>query len=210
MARRRPASIPASRPLVLGLCAALLAGCGQSEQNGEEGKAAPSSKAQTAARESAQKAAPPSNAGTTADVGASLTLPEPGADGWAEAQSRYLEAFAEREGVQTTESGVYYEVLQPGEGASPKPGDTVRVQYEGRLITGKVFDSSYERGAPASFPANQVIQGWQDVLVQMKEGATWRVAIPADLGYGSRAMGEGAIPANSALVFTIELIEAGA
>jgi len=202
-------AMPGLRAIAACAAAALLAGCGESgEEEREEAADRAPSAAQEAAEESVQETAPPApDAGATAGLAETLTIPEPGGEGWAEAQTAYLEAFAEQDGVQATESGVYYEVLRAGEGASPEPGANVAVHYEGRLIDGKVFDSSYERGEPASFATNQVIQGWQDVLPRMKEGARWRVAIPAELAYGSREMGDGLIPSDSALVFTIDLLE---
>jgi len=148
-----------------------------------------------------------SDSGPAAAIGGSLSLPSPGAPGWAEAQETYLEAFSGHSGVQRTESGVFYAVLEEGDGARPAPGERVSVHYEGRLVTGKVFDSSYKRGAPAEFATTQVIQGWQDVLPLMKEGGKWQVAIPAELAYGSREVGNGLIPPDSALVFTIELLQ---
>ena len=89
-----------------------------------------------------------------------------------------------KEGVQVTESGLQYKVLEEGSGDSPSPTDTVTVHYEGTLIDGTVFDSSYERGEPATFPLNRVIEGWTEGLQLMQEGATYRFYIPGDLAYG--------------------------
>ena len=96
-------------------------------------------------------------------------------------------------------------VVQEGDGASPQAVDTVSVHYEGTLIDGTVFDSSIERGTPASFPLNRVISGWTEGLQLMQVGAKYRFFIPSELGYGSRAAGK--IPAHSALIFDVELLE---
>lgn len=117
----------------------------------------------------------------------------------------FLAENAKRDGVTVTESGLQYEVLKQGEGKSPKATDIVVCHYEGRLINGKVFDSSYERGKPSSFPLNQVIAGWTEGLQYMKEGSKYRFYIPYYLGYG--AYGAGPIPPYSALIFDVELIE---
>lgn len=117
----------------------------------------------------------------------------------------YLEENGQREGVETLESGLQYEVLETGEGDKPQATDTVTTHYEGRLIDGTVFDSSYERGEPASFPLNRVIPGWTEGLQLMSPGAKYRLFVPAALGYGDRAAGP--IPPNSTLVFDVELLE---
>ncbi|MEM1231741.1 MAG: FKBP-type peptidyl-prolyl cis-trans isomerase [Pseudomonadota bacterium] len=116
----------------------------------------------------------------------------------------YLAENAEREGVTVLESGLQYEVLTKGEGDSPGPTATVTTHYEGRLIDGTVFDSSIARGEPASFPLNRVIPGWTEALQLMKPGSKWRLYIPSELAYGQRATGS--IPANSTLIFDVELI----
>lgn len=110
-----------------------------------------------------------------------------------------------KEGVQTTESGLQYRVIQEGTGDTPTGDDTVSVNYRGRLINGYVFDSSYRRGQPASLPVSGVIPGWQEALKMMKEGAKWEIFIPANLAYGQRR--QPGIPANSALIFDVELVE---
>lgn len=110
-----------------------------------------------------------------------------------------------RDGVVTTPSGLQYEVLQAGDGATPGPEDRVIAHYHGTLIDGTVFDSSYDRGEPATFPVNGVIQGWQEALQMMQEGAKWRVVIPGNLAYGPRGAGQ-LIGPNETLVFDIELI----
>lgn len=118
----------------------------------------------------------------------------------------YLKENAERTGVVTTKSGLQYEVLAEGTGNSPKATDRVRCHYEGRLIDGTVFDSSYERGEPADFGLNQVITGWTEGVQLMKEGAKYRFHIPYVLGYGERGAGS-QIPPYSTLVFDVELIK---
>ena len=117
----------------------------------------------------------------------------------------YLAETAKKEGVKATESGLLYEVLATGTGDSPVATDTVEVHYHGTLIEGSVFDSSVERGTPAKFPVNRVISGWTEALQLMKVGDKWRLHIPADLAYGAQSPSP-KIPANSALVFEVELL----
>ena len=118
----------------------------------------------------------------------------------------FLEANGKREGVTTTKSGLQYEVLPTGKGErSPKATDTVVCHNEGRLVSGKVFDSSYERNQPAEFGLNQVIPGWTEGLQLMSEGAKFRFYIPYLLGYGEQGAGP-SIPPYSTLVFDVELI----
>jgi FKBP-type peptidyl-prolyl cis-trans isomerase FklB len=112
---------------------------------------------------------------------------------------------AKKDGVVTTDSGLQYEILEEGDGATPKATDKVIAHYEGTLIDGTVFDSSIQRGEPATFPVNGVIQGWQEVLQMMKEGGKWRVVIPGNLAYGPQGAGE-MIGPNETLIFDIELI----
>ena len=117
----------------------------------------------------------------------------------------YLAEMAKKEGVTATDSGLLYEVLASGTGESPTATDTVEVHYHGTLIGGDVFDSSVERGTPANFPVNRVISGWTEALQLMKVGDKWRLHIPADLAYGAQSPSP-KIPANSALVFEVELL----
>lgn len=117
----------------------------------------------------------------------------------------YLTENAKKTGVKSTASGLQYEVLREGTGASPKPSDTVEVHYEGKLIDGTVFDSSIARNQTASFRLDQVIPGWTEGVQLMKEGAKYRFVIPSDKGYGE--MGAGSIPPNAVLVFEVELIK---
>lgn len=118
----------------------------------------------------------------------------------------FLADNAKKEGVVTTESGLQYMVLTEGSGKHPVATDRVKCHYEGRLIDGTVFDSSYRRGEPATFPLNGVIAGWTEGLQLMGEGAKFRFFIPYNLAYGARGAGE-SIPPYAALVFDVELIE---
>ena len=118
----------------------------------------------------------------------------------------YLDANAKREGVTVTKSGLQYEVLKEGTGKSPKATDTVRCHYEGRLLDGTIFDSSYKRGEPADFGLNQVITGWTEGVQLMKEGAKFRFTIPYLLAYGEQGAGA-SIPPFSTLIFDVELIK---
>lgn len=129
-------------------------------------------------------------------------------DAAAKASEDFLSENAKRDGVQVTESGLQYEVLTAAEGEGEKPAatDTVRVHYHGTLTDGTVFDSSVERGEPAQFPVNGVIKGWIEALQMMQPGDKWKLTIPADLAYGARSPSP-KIPANSALVFEVELLE---
>ncbi|PAU88511.1 peptidylprolyl isomerase [Pseudomonas sp. WN033] len=117
----------------------------------------------------------------------------------------YLADNAKRDGVVTLASGLQYEVISEGTGATPTASSTVQTHYEGTLISGEVFDSSYKRGQPAEFPVGGVIAGWTEALQLMKEGAKWRLYIPSELAYGARAAGS--IPPHSTLVFDIELLK---
>jgi FKBP-type peptidyl-prolyl cis-trans isomerase len=116
----------------------------------------------------------------------------------------FLAENAARSGVITTASGLQYEVVKQGSGAKPGPNDSVRVHYEGALIDGTVFDSSYARNQPTEFTVDAVISGWKEGLQLMSEGSTYRFVIPPDLAYGSS--GSGRIPPSATLVFTVELL----
>jgi FKBP-type peptidyl-prolyl cis-trans isomerase len=118
----------------------------------------------------------------------------------------FLAANKTKQGVVTTASGLQYEVLTPGNGDSPKPGDKVTVNYKGTLIDGTVFDSSYDRGQPATFGVTQVIPGWVEALQLMKPGAKWKLYIPSNLAYGERGAGGGEIGPNATLLFEVELL----
>ena len=117
----------------------------------------------------------------------------------------WMAANAKKAGVKTLPSGVQYKVIKEGNGAMPKDTSLVTVNYEGRLIDGTVFDSSYKRGQPVDLRANQVIKGWTEALVHMPAGSVWEVYIPQELAYGEREQGQ--IKPYSPLVFKIELIK---
>ena len=117
----------------------------------------------------------------------------------------FLAANGERKEVTTLKSGLQYEVLTMGNGAKPKATDRVKCHYHGTLIDGTVFDSSVERGEPAVFPVNGVIQGWVEALQLMPIGSKWRLFIPSDLAYGARGAGESIAP-YSTLIFDVELL----
>lgn len=118
----------------------------------------------------------------------------------------FLAANKTKEGVVTTESGLQYKILTAGTGAIPKATDTVITHYTGTTIDGKVFDSSYKRNAPATFPVNGVIKGWTEALQLMKVGSKWQLFIPSELAYGARGAGANIGP-NQTLIFDIELLE---
>ncbi|MFN5170689.1 MAG: FKBP-type peptidyl-prolyl cis-trans isomerase [Cyclobacteriaceae bacterium] len=118
----------------------------------------------------------------------------------------FLAANATKAGVQSTASGLQYQVVKEGTGKKPGPTDRVTVNYTGRLTDGTMFDSSVERGQPATFGVNQVISGWTEALQLMSEGSKWMLYIPSDLGYGARGAG-GDIPPHSVLVFEVELLK---
>jgi FKBP-type peptidyl-prolyl cis-trans isomerase FklB len=119
----------------------------------------------------------------------------------------FLEENQGKPGVKTSPTGLQYKILEEGDGPSPVATDEVTVHYEGRLIDGSVFDSSYERGQPATFPLSGVIPGWTEGLQYMNVGSKAELYIPADLGYGSRQAPGGKIPPYSTLIFTVELLE---
>jgi FKBP-type peptidyl-prolyl cis-trans isomerase FklB len=123
-----------------------------------------------------------------------------------EVGEKYLEENAKKEGVVTLPSGLQYKVLREGNGRKPKATDQVKCHYEGMLVDGTLFDSSLQRGEPATFPLNGVIAGWTEGLQLMQEGAKYRFFIPYHLGYGERGAGA-QIPPFAALVFDVELIE---
>ena len=120
------------------------------------------------------------------------------------ASKKFLAENKTKAGVKTMPSGLQYKVLKPGSGASPTKDDVVTVDYKGTFINGDTFDSSYERGKPATFPLTQVIAAWQEALTHMKKGAVWMIYVPPKLGYGDHKVGP--IGPNQALVFKIHLI----
>jgi FKBP-type peptidyl-prolyl cis-trans isomerase FklB len=123
----------------------------------------------------------------------------------AKAEKKWFDDNAKKnKNLKSTASGLQYEVMKMGDGAKPSPTSQVTTHYHGTLINGKVFDSSVERNSPATFPVNGVIKGWQEILVMMPVGSKWKVYIPSALAYGDKPVGS--IPANSILIFEIELI----
>nr|MBZ1358919.1 FKBP-type peptidyl-prolyl cis-trans isomerase [Dyadobacter fermentans] len=119
---------------------------------------------------------------------------------------KFLEENKKKEGVVTTESGLQYQIIKNGDGPKPAATDKVKTHYHGTLTNGTVFDSSVDRGEPVEFPVNGVIKGWTEALQLMPVGSKWKLFIPYQLAYGERAAGP-QIPAYSALVFEVELLE---
>lgn len=119
----------------------------------------------------------------------------------------FMAENAKRPEVTTTESGLQFEVLEPGSGPKPKPTDPVRVHYAGTLLDGTTFDSSYERGEPVVFSLDQVVPGWQEGIVLMPVGSKYRFWIPSELAYGKQGTPGGPIGPNQALVFEVELLD---
>ncbi len=124
-----------------------------------------------------------------------------------EACAAFLADNGKKEGVVTLASGLQYKVLESGKGKSPVDTSTVTTHYKGTLQDGTVFDDSYSRGEPVSFPVNGVIPGWTEALKLMKEGDKWMLYIPSNLGYGDKGAGNGAIPAGALLIFQVELLK---
>lgn len=122
------------------------------------------------------------------------------------AGKEFLDANGKRAEVHTTPSGLQYEILTEGTGAQPTAGDQVEVHYTGKLIDGTVFDSSVDRGEPATFGVTQVIPGWVEALQLMKAGSKWRLFIPSQLAYGPQGAG-GVIGPNQTLIFDVELLQ---
>lgn len=124
----------------------------------------------------------------------------------AKAGEQFLSENGKRAEVRTTPSGLQYEVIEEGNGPRPEAGDSVTVHYTGKLIDGTVFDSSEERGEPATFGVSQVIPGWVEALQLMNEGSRWRLFIPSALAYGPQGAG-GVIGPNQTLIFDVQLIK---
>jgi len=120
-------------------------------------------------------------------------------------QADFLKENDKKDGVHVTDSGLQYKVITEGTGKSPSPTSNVTVNYEGKLTNGTVFDSSYKRGQPASFPLDRVIKGWTEGLQLMKEGGKYEFFLPYNLAYGEHGAGAG-IPPYATLIFTVELI----
>ena len=123
------------------------------------------------------------------------------------AAETFMAQNAKQPGVVTLPDGLQYKVVRSGPATGPKPGpvDEVKVHYEGKLTTGEIFDSSYERGQPASFPLQGLVPAWREALVMMRPGDEWTLYVPPALGYG--AEDKGPIPGNSVMIFRIELID---
>ena len=151
-----------------------------------------------------EKAAEEAAATEAAEVQQSAPLSA--ADANAKAGQEFLAENGKRAEVNTTPSGLQYEILTEGTGAQPKADDQVVVHYTGKLIDGTVFDSSVDRGEPATFGVTQVIPGWVEALQMMKAGSTWRLYIPSDLAYGPRGAG-GVIGPNETLIFDVTLLD---
>lgn len=122
------------------------------------------------------------------------------------AEKEFFAENGKKEGIVTLPSGLQYEIITEGTGEKPTATSQVKCHYEGKLISGDVFDSSVKRGQPATFGLNQVIPGWTEGLQLMPVGSKWRLFIPSSLGYGPQGAGE-VIPPNSPLIFEVELIE---
>lgn len=118
----------------------------------------------------------------------------------------FLKENAEKEGVHVLPSGLQYKILKEGYGAIPTATDKVKCHYHGTLLNGNVFDSSVERGTPATFGVNQVIKGWVEALQLMPVGSKWKLFIPAELAYGSQGAGDSIEP-NATLIFEVELLD---
>ena len=119
--------------------------------------------------------------------------------------STFLANNAKNDGFVVTASGLQYKIVEKGEGKSPTSEDKVIAHYTGKLLDGTVFDSSHDRGEPATFPVSGVIKGWQEALPMMKEGGKWQIVVPANLAYGDRGVGN-LIGPNETLIFDIELV----
>ncbi len=165
---------------------AMLSSCGNKEKAAEEAAA-------TEAAENSELVWSPTETMNVADLNAKTG-------------EEFLAENAKRPEVKTTPSGLQYEVLTEGTGAQPTATDQVVVHYTGKLIDGTVFDSSVDRGEPATFGVTQVIPGWVEALQMMKAGSAWRLYIPSDLAYGPRGAG-GVIGPNETLIFDVTLLE---
>lgn len=123
-----------------------------------------------------------------------------------QAGEKFLAENKTKPGVKSLADGLQYKIIKAGSGKKPSVNDTVTVNYEGKLISGQVFDSSYKRGQPTTFPLTNVIPGWQEALQQMPVGSTWEIFVPPQLAYGSRGAGN-AIGPNETLIFKVQLIK---
>ena len=134
------------------------------------------------------------------------TLQAKGGDKAQSEGNAFLEENSKQAGIVTLPSGLQYEIMSEGTGATPKASDSVKVHYHGTLIDGKVFDSSVNRGEPATFGVTQVISGWVEALQLMPVGSKWKLFIPSELAYGAQGAGQ-AIAPHTALIFEVELLE---
>lgn len=125
------------------------------------------------------------------------------------AAAAFLAKNAKQPGVVVLPDGLQYKIVHSGPATGTKPhlNDEVKVNYEGKLIDGKIFDSSYERGQPAAMPLNRLVKAWQEALQLMRPGDEWILYVPPELGYGAEGAGDGQIPGGAALIFRIELID---
>jgi len=130
---------------------------------------------------------------------------QPQVDSVRKEDMKFMAANAKKDGVITTASGLQYQVIRAADGPKPGPKDTVLAHYEGKLVDGTVFDSSYRRGQPAAFPLDQVIPGWTEGLQLMAVGSKFHFVIPPQLGYGAAGAG-GVIPPGAVLEFDVELL----
>lgn len=126
-----------------------------------------------------------------------------------QANQTFLVDIAKQPGVVKLPSGLMYRVVSSPNPNAPKPSpdSTVVINYEGKLVNGSVFDSSYARGVPAQFPLSRLVTAWKIALPMMHKGDTWELFVPSELGYGPQAAPDGSIPANSVLIFKIELLD---
>lgn len=120
---------------------------------------------------------------------------------------QFIEKYKQQKGAKPLAEGMYYKVLKSGKGTTPRPESTVEVHYKGTLVDGTVFDSSYQRGQPVTFPLNRVIKGWTIAVQKMQPGDKWEVVIPPELAYGANGAPGGKIGPNETLIFEIELLK---
>ncbi len=181
---------------LLALLATPLAACGDSDTQQNSQQEQPASETATTDTSNSNR----ENIKTMPDT------TQTSAESWGADQIAYLTEYEARDAVLKSPSGVLYTVLNEGDGVSPEKGDVVTVHYEGKLIDGTVFDSSYSRGQPATFPSDRLIPGWVEILPMMSVGDKWEIVIPSDLAYGARGAGA-SIPPNATLIFTLELLD---
>ena len=181
-------------------CALLLTGCGSPAESTAPSDAAQATEVEPAAGQ-AEAVAGQEDAAAAAEAGTDENASP------LERGRAFLASNAQREGVTTTASGLQYEVLASGDGASPKATDRVRTHYHGTLLDGTVFDSSLDRGQPFETTVNGVIKGWQEALQLMRVGDKWKLFVPPELAYGEK--GARTIGSNETLIFEVELLSIG-